>query len=148
MDAIASYLAETGYAVVNAGYPSTRYPVRQIAETHIPEVMGQCREKGHKKIHFVTHSMGGIVIRKYLQAHQLPPGSRSFKPICSWIIPGKDDGRVAIESTKLPEMDDFLVLAHTHNFIAASGEVCRQVAAFLETGRFRRSRPASEKDGH
>ncbi|MDZ7833580.1 MAG: alpha/beta fold hydrolase [Desulfobacterales bacterium] len=206
MDSIAACLAEAGYTVVNAKYPSTRYPVKQIAETHIPEIMGRCRENEHKKIHFVTHSMGGIVLRQYLQAHQLPPGSRivmisppnqgselvdvfggwfffewiygpagktlgtgpqslpkrlapvdaeigiiagsrSFNPIGSWIIPGKDDGRVAVESTILPGMNDFLVLPRTHNFIAESAEVCRQVAAFLETGRFKRSRQASEREG-
>ena len=71
-------------------------------------------------------------------------GSRSFNPSSLWLIPGEDDGRVAVQKTKLSEMADFLVLPHAHIFIAESRDVCRQVAAFLETGRFLADRPASE----
>jgi len=203
MEPLAAHLTKNGYSVVNTGYPSTQYPVSRLAETYVPEMIRQCGRNGHKKIHFVTHSMGGIVIRQYLQNHQLPPGSRvvmlsppnkgselvdvfggwfffdwiygpageslgtgpeslpnrlepvaveigiiagrkSFNP-ASWLIPGADDGRVSVKRTKLEKMKDFLVLAHSHNRIIKSGNVCRQVTAFLETGRFRPNRPASEK---
>ena len=76
MEPLASHLMKKGYSVVNTGYPSTQYSVARIAEAYIPEMIRQCRGNKHKKIHFVTHSMGGIVVRQYLQNHQLPADSR------------------------------------------------------------------------
>ncbi len=69
-------LLRSNYKVVNFGYPSTHETIEQIAKIQIPNAVAQCQNVSTKKIHFVTHSLGGIVVRQYLQTHTLPKGSR------------------------------------------------------------------------
>lgn len=76
MRALASHLSENGFLVINTGYPSTTESVATIAEHYLGEMVARCRKRGAKKIHIVTHSLGGIVTRQYLQNHALPSGSR------------------------------------------------------------------------
>ncbi|MCP4691970.1 MAG: alpha/beta hydrolase [Desulfobacterales bacterium] len=76
MSGLARHLSGAGFHTVNVNYPSTRKTISRIAEEHLHPVVVQCREKGWDKIHFVTHSMGGIVVRQYLQTRSLPAGSR------------------------------------------------------------------------
>jgi pimeloyl-ACP methyl ester carboxylesterase len=70
------YLSEHGYQTINDGYPSTRSSVKKISDEYFHKMVNQCRENGADKIHIVTHSLGGIVVRQYLQNHLLPEGSR------------------------------------------------------------------------
>jgi triacylglycerol lipase len=76
MGKLEKFLFGKGYRTVNFRYPSTRESIEQIAAMHIPKAIAKCREGPATKIHFVTHSLGGIVARQYLQANTLPKGSR------------------------------------------------------------------------
>ncbi|MCP4346253.1 MAG: alpha/beta hydrolase [Desulfobacterales bacterium] len=70
------HLVGKGYKTLNPGYPSTSKSIKSIAEEDIPAAVAKCRKQKASKIHFVTHSLGGIVVRQYLQTNSLPKGSR------------------------------------------------------------------------
>ena len=54
------------------------------------------------------------------------------------MIPGDDDGIVAVDSAKIEGMNDFLIVPSTHSFIMMRGDVIEQVHHFIENGEFRR----------
>ena len=174
MKALEKFFSEQSYEVFNISYPSRKYPVAELANIVRKEVIEQTSDAG--KVHFITHSMGGIIVR-YMQKYDplpnlgrvvmlSPPnhrsevvdklgglflfkwingpagkqlgtdknsicqklgkvdfelgvitGDRSINWINSLIIPGKDDGKVSIESAKVEGMDDFLIVHATHPFI-------------------------------
>ncbi len=64
-------LSESGYLVRNTAYPSTEKPVDELALEVIPAAVESCNEAGDSPIHFVTHSLGGILIRYYLETNVL-----------------------------------------------------------------------------
>lgn len=195
MRSLEVYLQKNGFKTVNGGYASTSKSVAEIADDEVAEAVKICREGKAGKIHFVTHSIGGIVVRQYLQTSSVPDGSRivmlappnrgseltdemkdlapyrwlngpagqelgtdnestpntlkpveieigiiagdsSLNPIYSSIIPGPDDGKVAVESTKLDEMKDFIIIPSSHTFIMENAKVMRQTLHFLKTGSF------------
>jgi triacylglycerol lipase len=53
-------------------------------------------------------------------------------------IPGPDDGKVAVEHTKVQGMKDFLLVHKTHTFMMRDKGVLIQIDHFLRTGTFRR----------
>jgi hypothetical protein len=63
-------------------------------------------------------------------------GDRSLNPLFSAWIPGADDGKVSVASTRLAGMRDFLVVHHSHTWMAWSGEVSEAVRQFLRSGYF------------
>lgn len=189
-------LESAGYRVVNQDYPSREQAIEQLANVAIKNALDSCnRPEPARQIHFVTHSMGGILVRYYLSANQIdtlgrvvmlsPPnqgsetvdklgdmpgfwwlngpagqqlgtdhdsvpnrlgparfqlgiitGDRSINLILSTLIPGPDDGKVAIERARLEGMSDFLVVPHSHPFIMKRPLVIEQTLHFLRFARF------------
>jgi pimeloyl-ACP methyl ester carboxylesterase len=197
MTAIENELEQYGYRVWNETYPSRQDSIETLAPAAINPGLSHCRDQDAARVHFVTHSMGGILVRHYLQQQDiaelgrivmlsppnqgseivdllreyylyqavmgpaaqqlgtgddslpksLPPirgeigiitGDRSADVLFSDLIPGEDDGKVSVESARLEEMVDFLVVDEGHTFIMHDKDVISQVLHFLEHGRFRR----------
>ena len=64
MNGMQETLTDAGYHTVSLNYPSTKKNIESIAGEDFPPALDQCREFNPKVIHFVTHSLGGIVVRK------------------------------------------------------------------------------------
>ena len=64
-------------------------------------------------------------------------GSLCIEPLSYFLLPKKNDGMVTIESTKLFEMTDHLILPVTHSFLMFNKKVIKQIIIFLEAGKFK-----------
>jgi pimeloyl-ACP methyl ester carboxylesterase len=69
---MAEALAARGYLVINADYPSREKPVEELAPAAIRGALERCRRAGARQVSFVTHSLGGILVRYYLKHFPLP----------------------------------------------------------------------------
>lgn len=204
MKKIEKALAAEGYRVWNEGYDSRSATIEDLAEGTITNALTFCSDHKAARIHFVTHSLGGILVRQYFQqgaadnigrivmlsppnhgsevadalndkiivrrflgkvgkqlsrdkssfVNSLQPiaidigiitGNRSSDPWFSPLIPGEDDGKVSVESAKLPQMKDFLVLPYGHTTIMKKPEVITQIKHFLERGSFHRAESAASE---
>jgi triacylglycerol lipase len=65
-------LEDAGYTVWNVDYPSRTALIPKLADDAIGKAVAECRQNGATKIDFVTHSMGGILVRSYLARHSIP----------------------------------------------------------------------------
>ena len=69
MAKIEAALEQAGYDVVNYNYPSRKFDIPTLADKHIPDAVKQCEQ--NETTHFVTHSMGAIILRQYLEHHTI-----------------------------------------------------------------------------
>ena len=66
------HLENEGFNVVNVGYPSRDKTIEELSVDVIPTAINDCAKLGVSKVHFVTHSMGAILVRYYLQHNDIP----------------------------------------------------------------------------
>ncbi|NNF40316.1 MAG: alpha/beta fold hydrolase [Woeseiaceae bacterium] len=65
-------LDKAGFRTANIGYPSRGHRIEKLAATAIPKGLRECRaHAGDGRIHFVAHSLGGILLRQYLNDHDI-----------------------------------------------------------------------------
>ncbi len=188
-------LSAAGFRVLNVDYPSRTASIEQLSEDAIGRAVADCQRAGAAKIDFVTHSLGGILVRSYLSRHAIPnlgrvvmlgppnqgsevvdklgslwlfkkingpagselgtgtnstpnklgpanfclgviAGDRSINWINSLLIPGRDDGKVSVERTKLAGMSDHIVIHSAHPLLMRNRTAVRQTIYFLRAGRF------------
>ena len=63
-------LQKEGFETINVDYPSRDYTIEELAEIANTPALEQC--SSHEEINFVTHSLGGILVRQYLSNHAIP----------------------------------------------------------------------------
>jgi triacylglycerol lipase len=72
MQPMADALRSAGYSTANVDYPSQAGPIEILAPMAVETGLGECRSAGAKRIHFVTHSIGGILLRYSYQSSPIP----------------------------------------------------------------------------
>lgn len=71
MNKAATLFSKYGYYVANINYPSRKFKIKHLVNQYIHPVVQECEIKGFKHIHFMTHSMGGILLRYFLSTHSI-----------------------------------------------------------------------------
>jgi pimeloyl-ACP methyl ester carboxylesterase len=69
MDKIALAFLNEGYEVANIDYPSRKLPIEELAGIAVRNGLEKC--SSDSTTHFVTHSLGGILVRYYFEKNTL-----------------------------------------------------------------------------
>jgi len=69
MEKMESALTKAGFIVLNVDYPSRTARIEELSEAAIGPALQDARLQKCKKVHFVTHSLGGILVRSYFKRH-------------------------------------------------------------------------------
>jgi alpha-beta hydrolase superfamily lysophospholipase len=64
-----------GYRITNLDYPSTREPIDSLVRNHLAPAVHKAAASG-STVNFVTHSLGGILVRCYLEKYRKKEPSR------------------------------------------------------------------------
>jgi len=65
MEELENKLGNEGFFVVNIDYPSRKMKIEQLAEVAVNLGLKRCNEKSASPVNFVTHSLGGILVRQF-----------------------------------------------------------------------------------
>lgn len=90
------FFEAAGYRTLNISYPSTKHGIEKLTESFIGPRLQDPAMAGFDRVHFLTHSLGGIIVRFYLGRHKIenlgrvvmlaPPnqGSRLADSLSGW----------------------------------------------------------------
>ncbi len=66
MERMKWFLEDNGYQVANIDYPSREFEIAELAPMAVEDGLNQCTAmESADRVHFVTHSLGGILVRYY-----------------------------------------------------------------------------------
>lgn len=65
------YLMKNGFTVLNINYPSRKKPIEELSEWVRDKLKEELGEHPSVQWDFVTHSMGGIILRQIMKTHPL-----------------------------------------------------------------------------
>lgn len=69
MNTLAKSLQKENYLVYNIDYPSRKKSIEELADTVVKQGLDYCEQHQAEKIYFVTHSLGGLLVRSYFSKH-------------------------------------------------------------------------------
>jgi pimeloyl-ACP methyl ester carboxylesterase len=70
MERMKWFLEDDGYQVANIDYPSRDFEIAELATLAVEDGLNQCADVDSvDRVHFVTHSLGGILVRYYYSEH-------------------------------------------------------------------------------
>lgn len=72
MDRMEAAFATAGYVVLNVDYPSRSTAIAALSEAVVGDALAEARRRGCAHVHFVAHSLGGILVRSYFAKHVEP----------------------------------------------------------------------------
>jgi triacylglycerol lipase len=115
MNKAEAFFQEQGYQVHNLSYPSTEDTIESLVALYLAPEFAKISKQQPNTIHFVTHSMGGILVRQFLQDHRpqnlgkvvmiAPPNSGSqlndVFPDAKWLH--SRPGPAAMQISALPD---------------------------------------------
>jgi pimeloyl-ACP methyl ester carboxylesterase len=70
MQAMEKALVLAGFQTVNLDYSSREKTIEEIADQDFVRGLRLCEETGASQVHFVTHSLGGIIVRQAMAGHR------------------------------------------------------------------------------
>lgn len=72
MSRLEKSLAAEGFRVCNVSYPSRHFTIEVLAADYVAPAIRECFPGSSTPVHFVTHSMGGIVVRQLAKSGAFP----------------------------------------------------------------------------